>query len=326
MRALVLGGCGFVGSHLVEELLCAGHQVAVFDRSVMPLDLAPLRVTHFQSDLSNTTLLRTALLNTDVVYHLASSSVPHTSQRNPLQDIQDNLKDMARLLKAMRATDCRRIIYFSSGGTVYGESTVEKIDETHPLAPISAHGMMKVAVERYLRQGSSRRSIDAIILRVANAYGPRQGKTGVQGFINTCLHHALRSEPINIWGDGSAVRDYVYVKDVAQLARIAGESSLSEGTFNVGTSHGTSLNQVVNLVSEIRGFELKMRHHMARSYDVLRNILSITNAKNQFSWSPTMALEHGIQELFEDLANRVSPAAKAPARKHRSLQAVSTGY
>lgn len=304
LRALVLGGCGFIGSHLVDELVAAGQRVTVFDRSIQPAECDWQGVRHFRHELADTARLRQALLDTDLVYHLAGHAVPQTSQLDPLADIEDNLIGTVGLLDAMRTTACRRIVYFSSGGTVYGEASAESIDESHPLRPVSAHGAMKLAIENYLGMYQRSHGIQPIVLRVANAYGPRQGKTGLQGFIGTCLYALLRHEALDIWGDGHTVRDYIHVSDVVRLARLAGESVQRTGTFNVGSGSGISLNDLVALIERIVGRTMLTRCHPPRAFDARHIVLRNEHAAETFGWSPRVPLEQGIQQTWEQLRTR----------------------
>jgi UDP-glucose 4-epimerase len=238
-----------------------------------------------------------ALEGVDVVFHLAGTTVPGTSNLDPVADVQGNLVATLGLLGAMRATGVRRIVYFSSGGTVYGNPSVSPVPESHPLHPISSYGVVKVAIENYLRMYQQLGDLDPVILRPSNPYGPRQSTAGVQGAVAAFLGLAARGEPVRIWGDGEVVRDYLYIDDLVALAATAGLSR-ETGVFNVGSGEGHSLNALVGVVSRVIGRPLPVEYLPGRPFDVRRVVLDIHVAKAAFGWSPTITLEDGIRRTW----------------------------
>lgn len=179
MRALVIGGSGFIGSHLVDSLLKQGKKVRVFDRAPERFRGAQRGVDFVQGSFDDVAALAEALSDVDQVFHLLSTTVPSTSNLNPVADIEGNLINSVRLLELMRASDVRRIVYLSSGGTVYGIPQTDPVAESHPLRPISSYGIVKVAVENYLHLEQQLHGLHPVVLRVSNPYGPRQGHGGV---------------------------------------------------------------------------------------------------------------------------------------------------
>lgn len=298
MRVLVLGGCGFIGSHLVDELLAAGHDVSILDPSPSPVGVSWHGVRHVRCNQANAATVKKALAAVDVVYHVASSTVPGTSMADPARDIEENLMGIVRFVETMRETPCRRIVYFSSGGTVYGESDALTIAEDHALDPICSYGMVKVAAEKYLGICARTFGLRPLIIRAANVYGPRQRKTPTQGLVAACISNALSGEPMEIWGDGLAVRDYVYVGDITRLARKMGESAREVGIFNAGSGTGTTVNQVLHLVSEISSRKLLTAMRPARQFDCRHVVLSIDRASTTFDWRPAVTLREGIARTW----------------------------
>lgn len=300
MRALVIGGNGFIGASLVEALRARGVDVAVLDPGRPRADLDWRGITYHTGSLADSAATARALDGVQVVFHLASTTVPGTSNLDPLADVQGNLVATLGLLGAMRAAGVRRIVYFSSGGTVYGNPSVSPVPESHPLHPISSYGVVKVAIENYLYMYQQLGDIDPVVLRPSNPYGPRQSTAGVQGAIAAFLGQAARGEPVRIWGDGEVVRDYLYIDDLAELAALAGLSGVT-GVFNVGSGEGHSLNALVAQVSGVIGRPLPVDYLPGRAFDVRRVVLDIGAARRTFGWSPRTPLRDGLATTWAAL-------------------------
>ena len=293
MRILVIGGNGFIGSHLVDALLEAGHKVRVFDRAVEKYRLPLENVEYQLANFGDTAALSEALEGVEVVYHLVSTTVPSTSNRDPVADIESNLISTVKLLQLMQQQVVKRIIFLSSGGTVYGIPTMQFVREDHALHPICSYGIVKVAIENYLHMFHQLYGIDYLCFRVSNPYGPRQGHLGVQGVIGTFLGKIKEGSEIQIWGDGSIIRDYIYVTDLASLCAKAANFSES-GVFNVGSGVGTSLLDIVAVLSELNQATIIPQYLPQRSYDVPKIVLNIEKVKDAFGWSQSVGLSKGI--------------------------------
>ncbi len=294
MKILVFGGNGFIGSHVVDHLLAAGHKVRVFDRAPEryrePLKQVGYRFGHFD----DTFQVAEALQDVDAVCHLISTTVPGTSNLDPVADVESNLVNTLHLLEQMRKKGLNRILYLSSGGTVYGNPESSPIKESHPLNPISSYGIVKVAIEKYLNMYHQLYGLQPIILRPSNLYGPRQGHTGVQGLIGTLLTRMLAGEPVEIWGNGSIVRDYLHVADLARLV-VATLESDGCGVFNAGSGEGHAINDILAMVREVTGKELRIEYRQGRSFDVQQVVLDISRANAQFGWRPEISLDEGVK-------------------------------
>lgn len=301
MKVLVLGGCGFIGSHVVDALLGAGHDVSIMDRSPLRNDCDWTGIEHFQGDLEQVDVLARALVGVDVLYHLVSTTLPSTSNLDPVGDIQGNLVATVRLLDLMREAGCRRIVYFSSGGTVYGEPAAVPVDESSELKPICSYGVVKVAIENYLFMYQRLYGLEPVVLRASNPYGPRQGKTGLQGLIGTVLNRLRLGEPVTVWGDGETVRDYIFVTDLARLALMAGSNKAPTGIFNAGSGQGYSVNELLELASKVTGRALSLDRRDARNFDVHRIILEVSSARKAFGWRPVIQIEEGVKKSWEYL-------------------------
>ena len=293
MKALVLGGNGFIGSHIVDGLMLAGHQVRVFDRGA-ELYRPPLAgVEYHLGDFGDADSVAEALEGIDVVYHLASSTVPSTSNLDPLADIQSNLVHAVQLLQLMVQKSVSRIVFLSSGGTVYGIPDVSPIPETYPLRPICSYGVVKVAIENYLLMYQSLHGIQPVVLRASNPYGERQGHVGVQGVIGTFLQKIRAGEQIEVWGDGSIVRDFIHVSDLAELCIRAGVSEYC-GILNAGSGEGHSIRDVIDVLALATERELNPVYQQGRAYDVPTVVLDISKACEEFDWKPQIDLLQGV--------------------------------
>ena len=249
MKILVLGGNGFIGSHLVDELYKLGASIRVFDCTGDNFQRLRSDIDYRIGNISDTSSVGEALRNIDVVYHLVSTSLPGTSNLDPSADVKGNLISTLRLLEQMIKLNVKKIVYLSSGGTVYGNPKQEPVPENHPLQPICSYGIVKVAIENYLFMFQQLHGLEPVILRPSNIFGPRQGHIGVQGIVPTFFKQVVERKPIRIWGDGSVVRDYVYISDFIDLCVRAGYSKVT-GVFNAGKGEGCSLNEMVILIEE----------------------------------------------------------------------------
>lgn len=298
MQALVLGGNGFIGSHLVDLLLDQGNRVRVFDRGPEKFREPLSDVDYCYGEFSNSSLLAEALTGVDVVFHLISTTVPATSNLDPIADINGNLVNTVNLLELMRKQSVSRIVYLSSGGTVYGKPETVPIKESHPLHPISSYGVVKVAIEKYLHMFSELYGIEYTALRASNPYGSRQGHAGLQGVIGTFINRLIENRPLEVWGTGEVIRDFIFIDDLVRLCAIAGDSQVS-GCFNAGYGEGASILQIVDIFSQCLGVEMTPEFKPGRSFDVPNAVLDISHTCEAFDWKPQVQLLNGIARTLE---------------------------
>lgn len=297
MRVLVIGGCGFIGSHVVDQLLERGFNVRVYDRSPERFRPVPHLVDFRQGDFHDSASLAEALVEVDVVYHLLSMSVPSTSNLDPYADINGNLIGTVRLLELMRNSGVRRLVYLSSGGAIYGPTQTEIVAETHQERPISSYGIVKSAIEKYILMEHQLHGLVPLILRPSNPYGPRQGHNGVQGVIGTFLWKLVRGESIQVWGDGGVIRDFIHVADLAELCVIGGCEDLT-GVFNAGSGKGVSINHILEVLAHVTGKEIEPVYKPSRDFDVRKVVLDISAIREQLKWSSKTELESGIEDTW----------------------------
>jgi UDP-glucose 4-epimerase len=301
MKAVILGGGGFIGSHLAEALAANGHEVCIFDQpAARYLDYSRQRGAEIVTgDFFNPDDLKAVISGCDVVYHLVSTTVPQTSNDSPRLDVEGNLIGTLQLLEQMRSADVKKIIFASSGGTVYGVPQEIPIKESHPTDPTSSYGIVKLAIEKYLHLYWTLHGINYCILRVSNAYGARQPVTPTQGAIAAFLGKAVAREEIVIWGDGTVLRDYIYASDIAQAFLRA---SLYDGEwkiFNIGSGHGHSLNDLIGVIENITQIPIQLKYLPKRQFDVPVNVLDVTRAKSHLKWEPKVRLEEGVLFAWE---------------------------
>jgi UDP-glucose 4-epimerase len=313
-RVLVLGGTGFLGTHLVKALAREGVRVRTFDRNqpkvigksrldetdgrVLALRLPNVEVV--TGDFVTGSGLAEALDGVDLVYHLISTTVPSTSNADPIFDVQSNLIGTLRLLEMMRSAAVHRIVYVSSGGTVYGNPSILPGPESHPLGPLCSYGVVKVAIENYLHMHTELYGLTSNVLRVSNPYGTHQHHIGVQGVIPTFFKKIVDGLPIEIWGDGSIVRDYIHVNDVVSALLRAGARERS-GTFNIGSGMGHSVNEILDIVQRQVGSVADVRYLPHRTFDVERIYLDISKARAELHWQPLLALDEGCAVYWQAL-------------------------
>jgi UDP-glucose 4-epimerase len=297
MKIIVFGGGGFIGSATVDRLLHDGHEIRVFERP----RIEPYRSFSLEEKLEWVTGefmsihdISEAITGMDAVLHLISTTLPKNSNENPIYDVQSNLIASIQLLDAMVAQNVKRIVFISSGGTVYGHSKYLPIDEQHPTEPNVSYGITKLAIEKFLLLYQKLHGIKTTILRVANPYGERQRIETAQGAISVFIQNALSNKTINIWGDGSATRDYIYIQDVADAFARAVVYDGSISVFNIATGIGTNLNKIITILEQI--LERKVLHtfHPPRHFDVPVNILGNTLAKDELGWKPNISLKNGV--------------------------------
>ncbi len=302
MKCAVLGGGGFIGSTIVDKLLLEGHSIRVFERQ----RIGPYRqflphedVEWMTGDLLGMHDVTEALTGVDVVFHLVSTTLPKNSNDDPIYDVQTNIIATLQILDVMVSLKIPKIVFISSGGTVYGKPLTVPIDENHPTEPQVSYGVTKLAIEKYLHIYKCLYGIKPIVLRVSNPYGERQRVETAQGAVGVFLTRALAGVPINIWGDGSVIRDYVYVGDVADAFVRALEYEGDYDVFNIGSGCGTSLNELVHLIESTLCVPIKRQYLNRRLFDVPSNVLNNALAARELLWTPKMSLGDGLCRTAE---------------------------
>ena len=297
MNILILGGAGFIGTHLASALLKLGHVVRIFDRpsTNVPSHVARHpRLERVEGDILNHDEVEAALDDMEFVYHLVSTTLPKSSNDNPEYDIETNLVVSVRLLEAARRRDIRRIVFLSSGGTVYGVPDHVPIPESHPCNPISSYGIVKLAIEKYLHLYRVLHGLDSCTIRLSNPFGEYQRIQSAQGAVGVFLHRAIHRQSIEIWGDGSVTRDYIYAGDVAEaLVRVLDYQGRQK-TFNIGSGSGMNLNEIIEQIELVLGQSVSRIYKPARRFDVPVNVLDVGLAERELGWTPRTSFSEGL--------------------------------
>ncbi len=299
MRILVTGGAGFIGSHVVDAYLAAGHEVAVVDNLSLVgggrRENVPPQARLYEVDIRSDTLNEVfAEFRPEVVNHHAAQASVKISMDDPLYDADVNVMGLLRVLRACSEYQARHFIYISSAAT-YGTPAELPLKETSPQNPESAYGITKLAGEFYTRMWHDSFGLDYTIFRYANVYGPRQDPMGEAGVIAIFSHRMLSGEPVRIDWDGEQSKDYVYVGDIARANVLALERGKNE-TFCLGTGVPTSVNQLYERLSEIVGSRPPIVRAPKRPGDVRLHYFDITKARELLGWEPETDLSEGLQQ------------------------------
>ena len=301
MKALVTGGAGFIGSHVVDRCLAAGHDVAVVDDlSSGRREFVNPRARLYAVDIRSPEV--TEVFETErpeVMFHLAAQAEVRRSVADPLFDVQVNVAGSVNLLEHCRKLGVTRVIYSSTGGAVYGDTTVLPTPEGHPTRPASPYGTSKLAVEHYLTCWETLYGIRPIALRYANVYGPRQNPLGEAGVVAIFSHRILRGEPAVINGDGEQTRDYVYVEDVARANLLALDHPNVTGALNVGTEIETSVNDLFKRLVTAAGVSAESRNAPPKAGEQRRSVLDPGAAKRLLGWVHQVSLDEGLRRTVE---------------------------
>lgn len=303
MKVLVLGGNGFIGSHLVDKLLSEGHNVSVFDIKDEYFRKPLSGVDYHLGEFGNRGLLSEVLDGIDIVIHLISTTLPKTSNDDPVFDVQSNVVESLFLLEKCVEHKVKKVIFVSSGGTVYGIPYSVPVPEEAPTHPICSYGIGKLTVEKYLELYKRLHNLDFVILRPSNAYGSRQNPNGIQGVISVFLGKVARNETIQIWGDGEIIRDFIYVSDLVNAIYRSMISDQNSTVFNIGSGEGHSINQLLSLIKNVTEREIKVTYSASRTYDVPMIYLDISRAARELGWQPLTSIEKGIEQTWNFIKN-----------------------
>ena len=300
-NTLVIGGAGYIGTHLVPELLATGRRVTVLGRRAIPAHELPQGVAYVMGDFARLDLISGLLDRHQEVIHLAYATVPNTSFENPLADLLQNLPPTVQLFSEV-ADRGGKLVLVSSGGTVYGEAIKLPIREDHPTKPISPYGVTKLTLESYAHLYAVTHGLQFVCIRPANAFGVGQRPFVGQGFISTAMASAMRGQPIKIFGQNGTIRDYIYVSDLASGIVSALERGRLSETYNLGSGIGLSNGEVIQALSPLMkkmGFEIHVEHLPERTFDVKANVLDSSKLQEQTGWKAQVDWSEGLRLTAE---------------------------
>jgi len=298
MRVLVLGGNGFIGSHLLDKLINLDWEIVVYDRVKEGYRRELKGVRYVYGEFDDRRKIAKVLKGIDVVFHLIWTTIPKTSNDNPIFDVQSNVLSTIALLEECIKANIKKFIFMSSGGTVYGIPQTNPIKETHPTNPICSYGITKLCIEKYIMLFQRMQGLNYSIIRASNPFGERQNPLNAQGFVTVLLYKTVLGQPVTIWGDGNVVRDFFYVGDLAKALSTIAINNAPSGIYNIGSSKGISLNRMIEIIKETTGIAPMIIYKKPRNFDIPKVILDISKAKIKLGWFPETSLEAGIEKTY----------------------------
>lgn len=298
LRCAVLGAGGFIGTNLCRALVGRVDTLRAFGRRQSFPD-AMHGCDWIPGDFTDPTCLSAAIAGCDVVFHLVNATTPASANVDKIADLNANVVSTLNLLNACRETGVRRVVFVSSGGTIYGIPNQVPTPEMAPTNPITAYGISKLAIEKYLGLYEHLYGLEYRVLRVANPFGPYQTTQKNQGVIAAFARRALASKPIEMWGDGSVTRDYVFIDDVVEALMLAATHEGAGRIFNIGSGEGRSLSDIVTAINRLLGADIPVDHRPGRPVDVPVSILDTTFAATDLVWEPRAIFEEGLQATIE---------------------------
>ncbi len=304
MKIIILGAAGFIGTNLIIELSKnPENEITVVDRdkgNFKMLDNMGLRgLNIIESDLMVDTDYERLVLGHDIMYHLVSTTVPTTSNQAIAEELNGNVVLSANLFEACIHQRVKKVVFLSSGGTVYGKEVKCPLNEKTPTNPITSYGIQKITIEKLLYLYNYMYGLDYRIIRLSNPYGPFQRPNGVLGVVTTFTYKALKGEEIDVYGDGSVVRDFIYIDDAIRGITNIVNGNDKHHTFNLGCGYGTSIMKVIETIEKALNIEVKVRYTDARKVDVPINYLDITRYETAYGKLNPINLEDGIKKTAE---------------------------
>jgi UDP-glucose 4-epimerase len=298
MKAIVTGGAGFIGSHLVEELITKGFEVHIIDSMISGKqeNIHPLATLHVEDICSKQAKQIILQEKPNIVFHLAAQADVSRSINDPQHDADVNIKGTINILEACRDASVDKII-FASTSAVYGELQKDLITEMDPTVPISYYGLSKLTAESYIRLFSRLYGLSYTILRYGNVYGPRQTPKGEGGVVAVFLDRLDKGTMLNIHGDGEQTRDFIYVKDIVQ-ANIAAIDKGHQEVIHASTTQRTSVNRLLKELEKIHGSKININHTEGRPGDIKHSCLDSKKAHKLLEWNSQVSIFNGLTETY----------------------------
>lgn len=299
-RVLVIGAAGFIGQHTVRALLSRELPVMAMDINTLPSGSFEDE-THLcwaSGPADDRFALAAALKSCSRVIYLVSGSLPATANSHLAHEVQHHVAEALGVAEFCEAHGVQSFIFASSGGTVYGVDSDHPIPETAANIPRNAYGVSKLAIEHYLRLIGTMRSMRTLSLRISNPYGVGQVARRAQGFVAAAMHSAWSGETLPIWGDGSVVRDYIFVRDVADAMVKALDYTGGSHVINIGSGRGYSQMDILRGIEEVSGRKIPVEFNPSRSIDVKSNVLCVDRASEELNWQPNVDLLDGLETTW----------------------------
>ena len=305
-KCLVLGANGFIGSHLVDALVDAGHSVRAFDRQGGNVKYSAQGVESFYGNFLNVSDLQSAVEGMDFVFHFISTTTPASAENDPLIDVETNIRMSIELFDICASANIKRLIFASTGGAIYGDKGNDdpRREDELPL-PVSPYAIGKLTIENYLRYFKVKRNLDSIVLRISNPYGERQALHAKQGVIPIFIENILEEKPLTILGDGSMVRDYIYVKDVADIITSIFDKPAQHSIYNVGSGIPVTVNEIVKAIDAVHHTSPEIVYVEAPATFVHTVTLDVSRLTNEFGVKAKTPLHEGVRMTHDYLKSEL---------------------
>lgn len=298
---LVIGGNGFLGSHLVDALVVREHRVTVFGMFSGTSHWVSEGVDIVDGNFLNIADLRRAVHGKQIVVHMLSTTDPATAENDPIVDIRTNILGSVELFQICADEGVEHVYFASSGGTIYGDRDQESFSEEDLTLPVSPYGIGKLAIENYMRFFERKYGLRSTSFRISNPYGTRQNPHKRQGIIPIFLRNILNNKPLTVMGDGTMFRDYIYVKDFANIVATMISTGPSQPVYNVGSGRGTTVNELVDAMVNVTGRHPVIEYRDVPSTYVHGSVLDTTRIQNEFGPFEMTELEVGIQRTWQEI-------------------------
>jgi len=303
---LIIGGAGFIGSNLTQLLSNHNYNITAVDQFAFEVQPDCKNVSFVQGNITDSNFLALLFRKSkfDIVIHLVSSLIPSSnySDFNSSRDL--NTFSSFELMRQMEENNVKKIIFFSSGGTVYGNNKNDIIREDSRLLPENYYGFSKLLIEEYIQLQFRLNKLKFVIVRPSNPYGNGQKTHSKQGIIAVAMGKLINNEALEIWGDGSVIRDYLHVSDLCMAIYAIIKNDSWNKIYNIGSSEGVSINGIINIIEEVSQKKLIVNYLSSRAEDVPRNVLDTTKIKNDTDWTPKIELRNGLKGLWETLSKK----------------------
>lgn len=306
-KCVVFGGNGFIGSHLIDRLVADGHKVTCFTRSATS-DINNYKsagVVKITGDFMNRADVESAVAGQDYVFHFISTTTPATAENDPVFDLKTNVTASVELFQSCVNNNVKKVFFASTGGSIYGENSGNMLNEAAPTLPVSPYAIGKLTIENYLRYFEAKYGLGYCVFRISNPYGTRQARDRKQGVIPIFLQATLRGEPVTVYGDGSMIRDYIYVEDVVgMVAGVVGKANC-HSTYNLGSGEGVSVNHLIETIEATTGQKLQIKNAPKPKTFVQDITLDTERFSNEFGIdTPLTRLSEGIGRLWAEMKDQ----------------------
>ena len=307
MNIIILGAAGFIGTNLTMALAKEKDENNNYINHITLFDREAVGLSHIiKFGFPNTSIMtgnfnmesdfEAITLNQDIVYHLISTTVPTTSNQHIAQELTANVIVTSKLLEACVKNNIKKVVFLSSGGTVYGKEKEMPLKEDTATNPISAYGIQKVTIEKLLYLYRYMYGLDYRVIRLSNPYGPYQRPNGVLGAVTTFTYKALMGEPVTVYGDGSVIRDFIYIDDAVRGIMNIVQGENKRRTFNLGYGKGTSIREVISTIQDTLGIDMDVKYIVGRKVDLPINVLDISLYEETFGKLDSISLACGIEK------------------------------